>query len=197
MLDLQKIGADMKSTVKQSTKGVGITIISIMLLAGCATVKATKTANLPSNAKLLVMPPHDVVQGGLPHPVGKGSGRQLQKAVHRELNAISDYDIVVFEANDRLNHTTVVKKEDAIVESTKLGVDYCLLLTLGEFRNAAPMTFRTDFVTMHSGALIDVNTKKEVWSLDRPFMLEKSNIGNHYCLIDNIAKAIAESIVKQ
>ncbi len=104
---------------------------------------------------------------------------------------------MVFEPNDNLNHTTKIKREDAIVESKKLGVDYCLLLTLGEFRNAAPMTFRTDFVTLDSGVLIDVNTKKEVWSLNRPFMLDKMNLGNHIGLIDNIAKAIAESIVKQ
>ena len=187
----------MKSIAKQSIKGVGITIISLILLSGCASMNATKTTDLVSNAKLLLMPPHDVVQRGLPHPAGKGSGRQLQKSIQRELNIVSNYDIVVFEPNDNLNHTTKIKREDAIVESKKLGVDYCLLLTLGEFRNAAPMTFRTDFVTLDSGVLIDVNTKKEVWSLNRPFMLDKMNLGNHIGLIDNIAKAIAESIVKQ
>ena len=65
----------MKSIAKQSIKGVGITIISLILLSGCASMNATKTTDLVSNAKLLLMPPHDVVQRGLPHPAGKGSGR--------------------------------------------------------------------------------------------------------------------------
>ena len=187
----------MKSIVKQSIKGVGITILSIMLLSGCASINATKTTTLTSNTKILVMPPHDVVQGGIPHIVGKGSGRRLQKSIQRELNLASDYDIVVLEANEKFNHTTVIKREAAIAESIKLGVDYCLILTLGEFRDAAPMTFRSDFVTLNSGVLIDVNTKKEIWSLNSPFKVDTgTNLGNYHSIIDKIAKAIAESIVK-
>lgn len=186
----------MKVVVKQTLKGVGVTIFSILLLSGCASINTTKSANLADESKLLVMPPHDVVQGGAPHPIGKGSGLQLQKSVQRELNIRSSYDVMVFEPNEKINNRTAINKEDAIVESKRMGADYCLLLTLGEFRNAAPMTFRTDFVTLQSGVLIDVNTKKEVWSLNRPFLLDKSNIGNHYGLIDDIAKAVVDSILK-
>ncbi len=92
------------------------------------------------------MPPHDVVQRGLPHPVGIGSGDQLQKAIQRELNLLSTCKVVVFEPNDTINHTTRIKKE--------------------------------------------------VWSLDSPFRLDKANIGNHLELIDDIAKSVAESIVE-
>ena len=81
--------------------------------------------------------------------------------------------------------------------SHKNKLQNCLILTLGEFRNAAPLTFRTDFVTLESGVLIDIKTNKEIWSLNRPFRLSQSNLGDHYELIDDIAKAIVESIVKK
>ncbi len=54
--------------------------LSILLISGCASIKTIKTTELVSNAKLLIMPPHDVVQGGMPHAAGKGSGRLLLKA---------------------------------------------------------------------------------------------------------------------
>ena len=68
------------------------------------------------------------------------------------------------------------------------------------------MSFRTgfdhfdqslDFVTLDSGVLIDVKSKKEVLSLDRFYTQSIANLGNYYSLIDAVAKAIAESIVKQ
>jgi hypothetical protein len=68
------------------------------------------------------------------------------------------------------------------------------------------MSFRTgfdrfdqslDFVTLDSGVLIDVKSKKDVLSLDRFYTQSIANLGNYYSLIDAIAKAIAESIVKQ
>ncbi len=182
--------------ILESIKGGCIAIFSIILLSGCSfTLSATKTDNLPGNSTILIMPPHDVVQRGLPHPVGIGSGNHLQKAIQRELNLLSTCKVVIFEPNDTINHTTRIKKEDAIAESKKLGIDYCLLLTLGEFRNAAPMTFRSDYVFLESGILIDVNLKKEVWSLDKPFRIDKANIGNHLELIDDIAKSVAESVI--
>ncbi len=187
----------MKNILKRLVNGIGIITLSIILITGCGVaVNTTKTSHLPSNSKLLIMPPRDVVQRGLPHDVGRGSGRQLQKVVQRELDRRSKFDIVLFESNDKFNHTNVVKRDDVIAESEELGVDYCLILTLGEFLNAAPMTFRPDFVTLESGVLIDVKTKKEVWSLNRPFKLDKPNIGNHLELIDEIAVAITGSIIK-
>lgn len=159
-------------------------------------MKTTKTTNLASNAKLLIMPPRDVIQNGRPHIVGKGSGKQLQLSIQRELDRVSNYEIMIFEPNNRLNHTTKIKRGNAIIEAKKMGADYCLLLILGEFRNAAPFTFRSDFVTLESGVLIDVNTKKDVWSLDSPFLLDKGNPGNHLGLIDKIAKTVVESIIK-
>jgi len=185
----------MDNSMKNAIKVVGV-IICIIFFSGCAsTLSATRTESLTSNSKLLIMPPHDVVQFGRPHPMGQGSGERLQKSLQHEFNILSTYEIVTLEPNDIFNNTIIIKKEDAIAESKKLCVDYCLLLTLGEFRNAAPMTFRSDYVFLESGVLINIKTNKEVWSLNKPLRLDKANIGNHLELIDHIAKYVVESIV--
>lgn len=187
----------MNSSVKNAIKGI-VVIICTIFFSGCAyTLSTTKVESLASDSKLLIMPPRDVVQFGRPHPMGQGSGDRLQKSLHRELNILSNYEVVIIESNDIFNNTIKIKKEDAIAKAKKIGVDYCLLLTLGEFRDAAPMTFRSDYVFLEDGILINVNTKKEVWSLNKPLRLDKPNIGNHLELIDDIAKSVAMSIVEK
>lgn len=182
----------------RSIKGIGFTFLCFMLLSGCVSMPATKSNNFVSTGKLLIMPPHDVVQRGKAHPVGKGSGEQLQDSIERELKLASSYDVVVYEANDRFNFIKSTKTEDAIVEAKKMGVNYCLILFLGEFMDAAhvPFGFRYDFVTLERGVLVDVNTKEEVWSLNKPFRLTGSDIGSYHPLIDRMAKAVAKSITK-
>jgi len=142
------------------------------------------------------MPPHDVIQGGKAHEVGKGSGKQFQDSIELELELHSRYDLVVYEENDRFNFTKSIEIEDAIVEARKMDVDYCLILSLGEFQDAFPFTFRPDFVTLEVGVLVDVKTKEEVWSLDEPFKLVDSDEGNYRSLIDKLSIIVAKSITK-
>jgi hypothetical protein len=142
------------------------------------------------------MPPHDVTQRGVSHIAGEGSGRQLQRAVGRELSSISNYTIVLFEPIDAVNYSTLANKQDALAEGKVAGANYVLTLELGEFRDAAPLTFRTDFVTLKSGVLFAVNSGEEIWSLETPLKLERSNHRKYYGLIDDIAKQVAKSIAK-
>lgn len=142
------------------------------------------------------MPSRDVVQGGRAHAEGVGSGKALQLAVQRELNTLSKFKATLFEANEALNHATSIAKSDALAVGKGAAADYVLTLDLGEFRNAAPMTFRSDFVTLQSGSLLRVSDGKEIWVLNAPLVLEKSNIGNHLVLIDNLAKMVSDSILR-
>src|SRR5207253_1110905 len=48
--------------------------------------------------------------------------------------------------------------EAAVGEARKLNADYVLRTVLGEFRDAAPMTFRRDFVTLESAHLWQAKT---------------------------------------
>lgn len=186
----------MKYSAKKSVSSVALLTIFALLVAGCASIDASRTGTIASDAKLIIMPPRDVVQGGSSHPVGQGSGARFQRMMQNELANLSSYEIVLFQANDALNHETPITREDALRESLNAGADYCLILELGEFRDAAPMTFRSDFVTLQSGSLVDVKTKQDVWSLNQPFRLEGDNLGNYQRFIDKLAKSLAESIVR-
>lgn len=159
-------------------------------------MSTTKSEPIANGSKILIMPSRDVVQGGKAHAQGAGSGKNLQVAVHRELSTLSQFKATPFEANEKLNHSASIVKSDALEAGKSAAADYVLILDLGEFRNAAPMTFRSDFVTLQSGSLVRVSDGKETWVLNSPVVLEKSNIGNHLILIDNLAKLVSESILR-
>jgi PBP1b-binding outer membrane lipoprotein LpoB len=188
-----------KGTMKNSKKiGFLIAVLaSAVFLSGCASgLRTTKSAKLRDNATLLIMPPHDVVQNGQPHEMGKGSGEYLRKAVNEKLAQRTNLKLVSFEPTATINNTTVITKSDALAETRKVKADYVLVLGLGEFMNAAPMTFRPDFATLESGFLFDVASGEEVWSVKSPLMLQKGNIGNHLVLIDKMAASVAQTIAK-
>lgn len=168
----------------------------LVILSGCASMSATKSDPIASGSKILIMPPRDVVQGGQTHAKGAGSGKNLQMAMLRELNAASNFKATPFESNEKFNHSASISKSDALAAGNGIAADYVLTLDLGEFRNAAPMTFRSDFVTLQKGSLFRVSDGKEVWILNSPMVFEKSNIGSHLILIDNIAKLVSESIIR-
>ncbi|MFC2073707.1 hypothetical protein ACFLR3_00500 [Campylobacterota bacterium] len=180
-------------TIKSSLKFI-IMFLVLLSLTGCVRLPATKVENIRPDSKLLVMPPLDVVQNGRPHIAGSGSGKYLQDSVIFRLGKYSNYQVMAFAANNEFSHTTPINREKAIIETEKLGFDYCLLLSLGEFQNAAPFTFRPDYVYLNDAVLIDVRSRKEVWYLRRRFLRQKGNLGNHYPLIDQIADLTAKSL---
>ena len=158
-------------------------------------MNVTRTSISPG--KILVLPPHDVVQGGKPHLAGEDSGRYLQKAIIQEFQRYPQYKAIPYTANKKLNHISDINREDAIEEGKNIGVDYSLILSLGEFLNAAPMTFRADFVSLRSGMVIDMENGTNAWTLNRTFLLQKSNLGSHYSLLDMMARYIVDSIAKE
>lgn len=112
----------MRNKFSWSKKGTGVVLLCFMLLSGCASLyfNASKSNNFVSTGKLLIMPPHDVVQDGEAHRIGKGSGKELQDSIALKLELASNYDVVVYEANDRFNFIKSINIEDAIVEAKKM-----------------------------------------------------------------------------
>jgi hypothetical protein len=170
-----------------------VVVLGIAFLVGCAGLPVVTRPYGPG--KILILPPRDVVQGGVPHPKGMGSGRMLMHAVMGRLGGTSFETITT--RSKAFNHRTIASKEAALQEAKRLNADYCLQLVLGEFRNAAPMSFRSDYVYLSQGVMFDVATGQEVWRLRSPLYRQKENIGNHLPLIHQIARIVADSIVKQ
>jgi hypothetical protein len=173
---------------------LAVVVTAAVLLSACASTGPS--LNLRENATVLIMPPRDVVQNGEPHEAGKDSGEYLQKAVNARLAAMSKLKPVSFAPTVAINHIGTINKADALAEAKKVNADYVLLLELGEFLNAAPMTFRPDSVTLQKGLLLEVATGAEIWTLPRPWVYQKSNFGSHHVLFDQIAVAVAKNLAK-
>ena len=142
------------------------------------------------------MPPGNAVQGGKVHPIASNSGSYLQMAVVRNIGSNSSLTAKAYPADTRFSNDIPYKFEDALQAANTSGFKYCLIMKLGEFRDAAPMTFRDDFVTLNEAHLIDVVSKKDVWTLVEPYRASDTNIGSYYPLLDEIAAKVSKSISK-
>lgn len=168
-------------------------LVAVMMVTGCAGGPKVYKTDFEKGS-ILVLPARDVLQNNKSHEKGVGSGQLLTDKTVEYLSKAGF--IATKTKNDELDNLNIIPKEVAISEATEVGTEYYLKMILGEFRNAAPMTFRTDFVTLEKATLVDVNSGQEVWRLEKPILLEKSNIGNHLGLIDDLAKIVSDSISK-
>lgn len=92
------------------------------------------------------------------------------------------------------NNVDIATKEAALAETRRVGGDYCLQLVLGEFRDAAPMTFRSDFVTLSQGVMWAAATGAEVWNVREPVTSSKGNIGGHTGMVESFGAQVVKSI---
>jgi len=162
-------------------------------------VVATGCAGLPvqtagvTKGPILVLPPRDVVQDSKPHEAGVGSGERLGNAVVNGLRS-QGWDVVSTDSGE-FNHQSEAADSAAIAEGKRLDAKYVLQLVLGEFRDAAAMTFRADYVTLDKAVLLECETGTAAWFLVRPFMLEKGNFGGYLGLVGKFGSLVAASIV--
>ncbi len=168
-----------------------LAICTVLVSIGCVRFPVRQT--LFAKDTILILPPRDVVQGGVPHEKGEGSGVLLLDAVQTGLIA-HGWETLVTD-NKKFNHLEVANKEDAISEANKLKTRYVLQLALGEFLNAAPMSFRPDYVTLSKAVMFEAKTGEVVWAITKPVLYKKTNIGNHIGLINKFGAQVVKSIV--
>ena len=168
--------------------------IAFALIAGCVSLSAQKGSYEPGI--ILVLPARDVVQAGVPHPVGAESGSQFTEAVIFGVNQSSNFT-AISTSSEKFDHQSIANADDAVQEAKDLNADYVLITVLGEFRDAAPMTFRSDFVTLQSAKLYSVPSGNIVWQLAQPFRKDSgTNLGQSYALIEKIGQSIVISITE-
>lgn len=143
-------------------------------------------------AKVLVLPVRDVVQGGLFHEKGEGSGGIVTRSIVEHLTILEP----VTTSNPDFDHHTVATPYEARAEAKRLGATYYLRTILGEFRNAAPMTFRTDYVGLESAAMYRADNGQIVWQARVPYVFSGTNLGNHLGYLEAMGKHIAEFIIR-
>jgi hypothetical protein len=178
-----------------SKRGGAWLVPVVALLAsstGCATTISGQRSTDYKAGSVLVLPPRDVVQGGKPHDKGVGSGQVFLDFLEPAFKRTSF--VMVRTTNPAFTGTTIATREEALAEARKLGTTYCLQLVLGEFLDAAPFTFRADFVTLAQGVMWETATGTEVWRLDKPTTFTKSNLGAYTPLLDDMAQALVKSV---
>jgi hypothetical protein len=163
--------------------------VSAIAMFGCA-------RRIPSlslqRGTILLLPPRDVVQRGEPHERGAGSGARLLQDLRSGLQA-RGWVTVVTDSKD-FSNLSVATAPAAVSEGKRVGAPYVLQVVLGEFRDAAPMTFRTDFVVLQEARLWDSESGQVVWSLDHPALYATNNLGSYYRLIDAIGRFLVTTI---
>jgi len=181
---------DLKSTRIKTIKLTGI-FVTLALLSACGT-PFHKVTNYKAGT-VLVLPAHDVVQNGRPHEKGAGSGALLTKQVVDHLRNSSMKPVTT--DNAKFGHDKITDVQAALSDGKRLNADYVLIMQLGEFQNAAPFSYRPDYVWLQEAILYRTNNGTQVWRLKKPWLLQKTNLGNHLPLINQIAESIAESIL--
>lgn len=141
---------------------------------------------------ILIVPPRDVIQNGQPHPAGAGSGAYLSDRL-RTVFAKKGFSATTT-GNPQFSPLTVAPEQAVLEEGRRLGAPYALQVVLGEFRNAAPMTFRTDFVTLQEAHFWDTRTGKLLWSTNLPTFYQTNNLGSHERMLDVIADVLVTNI---
>lgn len=174
-------------------RGVELLLVAVAALAisGCASFPGRRLAAYRPGT-ILVMPPRDAVQNGEPHPAAEGSGRVLMEQLSRYMSR-SSYSLIETRSA-AFTSIGVASKEAALQEARALKADYCLQLVLGEFLDAAPMTFRSDSVVLNQATLYETATGREVWRSLRPVLYQGSNLGSFTTLMRPTAKQLARSI---
>jgi hypothetical protein len=173
---------------------VVVLLAAVALCTGCASTPIPVQSGHYTSGRILLLPPRDLVQNGVPHHRGVGSGKIFQGYLKQNfLN--TPFEVVTTDDN-AFGTTQIAEKSNALKEAKQLNADYCLQVVLGEFLNAAPMTFRPDHASVESAIMYDVTTGDTVWELVAPVYLQKANPGNHFVLLNDHARTIAKSILK-
>lgn len=168
---------------------------SCVVTASAREIPAVKSGALRATGILVVLPARDCIQAGRPHPKCTGTGAYFQQQLAAELKALTNFEVTVAPEEVELSSSAPISTEAAQAFGTRVAASYVFRATLGEFRNAAPMTGRSDFITLETADLIDVVTGKVVWGLREPIVTERQgNLGNHFELLDEIARPLAQRI---
>jgi hypothetical protein len=141
---------------------------------------------------IFLVPPRDVVQKGQPHEAGVGSGAYLLQRL-RTTFAAKGFSTVTT-SNPEFSAVLIAPEQAVLEEARRLGAVYALQVVLGEFRNAAPMTFRTDFVILQEAHFWAAATGKLLWSTNLPTIYQANNLGSHERMLDVIGDVLVTNI---
>ena len=138
--------------------------------------------------KVLILPPRDMVQGGGFHAISPGTGSYLLGRLRPQLEQLG-WKVLTTDAPG-FSNVSIPEVGPAIAEGRRQNADYVFRLVLGEFLDAAPMTFRPDYVTLQSAELWSTKNAALVWSISVPLVSQGTNLRSYHRLIDELAEVL-------
>jgi len=169
--------------------------VALVTLPACHHGLVRPTADQPvtiPKGSVLIIPPRDMVQDGHFHAVSPGSGTYLLGEARKRFTE-RGWLVLTTDAPG-FTSLTIPEVRPAILEGRRKHADYVLRLVLGEFRDAAPMTFRPDFVILQSAELWSTKNAARLWALERPLESSGTNLGHYQRLIDELAEMLADEV---
>ena len=135
----------------------------------------------------------DLIHGG---SLEEGTGTEFLSYLKNHLISISRGGLQIISSGGRTSQSHDIDKADALQKGKEYNTNYVLVINLGSMRDAAPMTFRSDYVSINDGVLYRVSDNKEVWRVF-PLRIEGANLDRYNRLLDDLAKMVASDIVSQ
>jgi hypothetical protein len=179
--------------MRKSTS-LGACLLVLLLAGGCATAIGTKQLDFKSlrSDTVYVAPPRNLTHGGNQVP---GSGEEFLGCFETKMRELAPAVKVLKDTTPEFDYEHTAQKEDVLAYAKSLGADYSIILELGEMRDAAPFTFRPDFVSLNTGTMYRVADGAEVWTAPLT-RVEGPNLEKYNRLLMELAGRVVRGLVE-
>lgn len=167
-------------------------LLNTLILTGCS---VPVIASRYPEGNILVMPVNDAYSPGMPSSVAANSGQYLQNALVNQFDKRANISAQAYVPSQSDANLSRYSNKDSATIAGKMGFDYALVVQLGEFRDALPMTFEDDFVILSNAQLVDASTMLSVWALAAPYRANGGSPGSIYPILDDAAALMSRSVI--
>jgi hypothetical protein len=176
--------------LRARTALIGLAALTLLTACGSGIGMRTPDYTPTQTGRLFLAPARDLVHGG---KIVEGSGAQFQTFLLNWLTTLAPSLEVVTSTSGKLTHEEPADVAVVLEEAAASNADRALVIVLGNMRDAAAMSFRTDFVTIQTGSLVTVPENKTLWSV-AGYELAGTNVRKYPTLLNGIAKLVAVNI---
>jgi hypothetical protein len=170
-------------------------IILALLLSACMPAMEFQSNDLRGSGVIYLPLPEGFTEGGAGSSDNVASSKYFAKRLVLNIEQTTQFRVIV---DERLlpSGTLEERKTAAFSAANEVGADYAMVIKLGEYSNAASMSFRADSLTVKAIRIYDVESGVLAFGLKRPYTQTTSNITSLNQVLDSLAKQTAKHIYR-
>lgn len=166
-----------------------------LLLTACMPVMEFQSNDLRGGGIIYLPLPEGLTEGGAKSSESLAGSRYFAERLAYHIGKDTQFQVIV--AKVFIPPGTLAERKDAVFTSAKaVGADYVMVIRLGEYNNAASMSFVTDSFTIQALRIYDVDSGALAFGLKRPHAKTISNMTSLNSVLDRLAQETAKSISK-